>query len=164
MRRLIPLLFLAVALVSFASPAYACSCMAADPAQMLEFGPIAFVGTVSGAGAAAGTTSLTFEVDTVLAGEVPAQVQVFTAGDSAACGIEAAVGTRIAVFANDEGGMLTSDLCSTTDAESALDALGPGTSPSGTSVETAPFDWPAVWLGAGAITLVGAGWLVTRRR
>ncbi len=106
-----------------------------DPDQMLEFAPVAFVGTVTGGapmgGAGGESTVFTFEVETVLAGDVPAQVDITTAGSSAACGLEAALGTRMAIFAVDEGnGVLSSGLCSTTDADLAIKALGPGTPPS----------------------------------
>ena len=147
-----------------ASPAHGCSCMVGTPEQMLEFGPIAFVGTMSGVVPGASNHTLTFDVDTVLAGEVPAQVEVVTANNSAACGIDANVGARMAIFANDDGGFLSSSLCSTTDADTAIKALGPGTPPSAGTAPGANFDWQAVGLGAGAVVLVGTVWLLGRRR
>lgn len=164
MRKLMPLLVLTVSLLFVASPAHGCSCMVASPEEMLEFGPIAFVGTMSGAVPGGTNHTLTFDVDTVLAGEVPAQVEVVTANNSAACGIDANVGSRIAIFANDDGGFLSSSLCSTTDAETAINALGPGTQPSAETSPPANFDWQAVGLGAGAVLLVGTVWLLGRRR
>ena len=157
-----PLLILLVGLSYFATPAFACSCMALEPQQMLEFGPIAFVGTVSGIGAGVDNKVMTFEVDTVLTGELPGFVDIVTAANGAACGIEAPVGSRVAVFASEEGGRLTSSLCATTDPDTAINALGPGSPPT-TSVSEAPFDWPAVWLGAGAVALVAGVWLTIRR-
>jgi hypothetical protein len=104
----------------------------------------------------------------VLAGEVPTIVNVTNADNSAACGFEAALGTRMAVFATDEGnGVLSSGLCSTTDADHAIKALGPGTPPtegSAPSPDGAGFDWQAVWLGAGGLAVVGGVWLAGRRR
>jgi hypothetical protein len=138
--------------------------MVATPEEMLEFGPIAFVGTMSGVVAGGSDHTLTFDVDTVLAGEVPAQVEVVTANNSAACGIDANVGTRMAIFANDDQGFLTTSLCSTTDADAAINALGPGTPPSAESSPAANFDWQAVGLGAGALVVVGGFWLLGRRR
>jgi hypothetical protein len=91
-------------------------------------------------------------------------VEVVTANNSAACGIDANVGTRMAIFANDDQGFLTTSLCSTTDADAAINALGPGTPPSAESSPAANFDWQAVGLGAGALVLVGAVWLLGRRR
>lgn len=143
-------------------PAHGCSCMALEPQQMLEFGPIAFVGTVSGIGAGGDNKVMTFEVDTVLTGELPAFVEIVTAANGAACGIEAPVGSRVAVFANEQAGRLTSSLCATADPDAAINALGPGSPPT-TSVSEAPIDWPAVWLGAGAVALVGGVWLALRR-
>lgn len=110
----------------------------------------------------------TFEVETVLAGDVLSVVDVTTADNSAACGFEAAIGTRLAVFAVDEGnGVLSSGLCSTTDADLAIKALGPGTPPTGGSApspEGAGFDWQAVWLGAGGLVVVAGVWLGGRRQ
>ncbi|HJU51321.1 MAG TPA: hypothetical protein VJ815_03230 [Acidimicrobiia bacterium] len=164
MRKLLPLVFLAASLLFLASPAHGCSCMVASPEQMLEFGPIAFVGTMAGVAPGGNDHTLTFEVDTVLAGDVPAQVEVVTANNSAACGIDANVGTRMAIFASDDQGFLTSNLCSTTDADTAINALGPGTPPSAESSPPADFDWQAVGLGAVALVVVGAVWLLGRRR
>ena len=139
---------------------------------MLEFAPTAFVGTVTEVpavvGRGGGSVAYTFEVETVLAGEVPSTVDVTTADNSAACGFEVAIGTRIAVFAVEEGnGVLSSGLCSTTDAELAIKALGPGTPPvegSGASPEGAGFDWQAIWLGAGGLVLIAGVWLAGRRQ
>lgn len=160
MRRALLVLFLLAGLFVISSPAHACSCFAAPPEQMLTFGPTAFVGTVSDVSAARDSKLLTFEVDIVLAGEVPAVAEVWTPLN---CEIGANVGTRIAVFASEEGGHLVSNLCSTTDAETAITALGPGVSPSGLETESTSFDWPAIWLGVGALALVGGAWLVLRR-
>jgi hypothetical protein len=170
MRRVLPLLVLVAATFTWAGPAYACSCVMAEPAQMLEWGPTAFVGTVSGVtsagqGPAGAQHLLTFEVETVLAGEVPASVEVLTADNSAACGIDATIGARMAVFAADEGGQLSSSLCSVTDPDSALAALGPGTPPaSGGSPSGPGFDWQALWLGAGGAVILAGAWLLGRRR
>jgi hypothetical protein len=173
MKRLLPLLFLFVSLFGFSGPASACSCALLEPNQLLEFAPTAFVGTVTevpaGVGRGGGSVAYTFEVETVLAGEVPSVVDVTTADNSAACGFEAAIGTRMAVFAVDEGnGVLSSGLCSTTDADLAIKALGPGTPPTeGGTVSTpegAGFDWQAVWLGAGGLVVVAGVWLAGRRQ
>lgn len=172
MKRLLPLLFLFVSLFGFSGPANACSCALLEPNQLLEFAPTAFVGTVTGGvpavlGRGGGSVAYTFEVETVLAGEVPSVVDVTTADNSAACGFEAAIGTRMAVFAVDEGnGVLSSGLCSTTDADLAIKALGPGTPPiegGAPSPEGAGFDWQAVWLGAGGLAIVAGVWLAGRR-
>jgi hypothetical protein len=172
MKRLLPLLFLAVFLLGLAGPARACSCALLEPNQLLEFAPMAFVGTVTGVpavvGRGGGSVAYTFEVETVLAGEVPSVVEVTTADNSAACGFEAALGTRMAVFATDEGnGVLGSGLCSTTDADLAIKALGPGTPPTGGGVPGPAgtgFDWQAVWLGAGGLVVVAGVWLTGRRQ
>ena len=167
------MILLIVSFFSFAGVAHGCSCAMVDPKGMLEFAPTAFVGTVTGApavfGGGGGSVVFTFEVETVLAGEVPAVVDITTADNSAACGFDAVVGSRMAVFATDEGnGVLSSGLCSTTDADLAIKALGPGVSPTaGTPAPSEPaagFDWQAVWLGTGGLAVVAGAWLVGRRR
>ncbi|HKX74530.1 MAG TPA: hypothetical protein VJR05_03990 [Acidimicrobiia bacterium] len=171
MKRLLPFLVLVTSLLVSAGPAYACSCMEAQPREMLEFGPTAFVGTITGVTAAGqgpigAQHLLTFEVETVLAGEVGPLVEVLTADNSAACGIDGTVGARMAVFATDEGGQLSSSLCSVTDADQALAALGPGTPPAsdGSPELGSDFDWQVVWLGAGGAVVLAAAWLLGRRR
>ncbi|HUO45830.1 MAG TPA: hypothetical protein VM470_03240 [Acidimicrobiia bacterium] len=172
MKRLLPLLVLVTSILTFAGPAYACSCAMAEPEQMLEFGPTAFVGTIAGAvpagqGPVGAQHVLTFSVETVLAGEVAAEVDVVTADNSAGCGIDANVGARMAVFAIEEGGALTSSLCSVTDADAAITALGPGTPPSqgeSATADAGPFDWPVVALGAGGLGVLAVAWLLGRRR
>lgn len=160
-----------VSLFIQASPARGCSCALLEPNQLLEFAPTAFVGVVVAVpevGGGGGSVVYTFEVETVLAGEVPSMVDVTTAGDSAACGFEATLGTRMAVFATDEGdGVLGSGLCSTSDADLAIKALGPGTAPTGGAVPGpagAAFDWQALWLGAGGLAVVAGVWLAGRRQ
>lgn len=171
MKRLLPLIVLVVSLFIQASPARGCSCARLEPNQLLEFAPTAFVGVVVAipeVGGGGGSVVYTFEVETVLAGEVPSMVEVTTAGNSAACGLEATLGTRMAVFATDEGdGVLGSGLCSTSDADLAIEILGPGTPPTAGGVpvpEGSTFDWQAVGLGAGGLVVVAAVWLAGRRR
>ena len=174
MKRSLPVILLMVLFFAFAGRAEACDCAMVEPKQMLEFAPTAFIGTVTAApgvaGGGGGSAVFTFEVETVLAGQVPAIVDVATADNSAACGFEAAIGSRMAVFATDEGdGVLASGLCSTTDPDVALKALGPGSppSPGGASnpSESGPaFDWQAVSLGAGGLAVVTAVWLASSRR
>jgi hypothetical protein len=142
-----------------------------EPEQLLEFAPVAFVGTITDSVPfvipdGGSSHALTFEVDTVLAGQVPAEVEVVTANSSAGCGIDAALGTRWAIFAAEENGYLTSSLCSATDPNTAINALGPGTAPApvATERETGSFDWQAAWLGLGGVALVAGIWLVNRRR
>jgi len=171
MRRVLPPVVLLIAFFGLAGPAYGCSCAMLEPAQLLEFGPVAFVGTITGAVPVAqkdmgDAHAISFEVDTVLAGQVPVDVEVVTAGNSAACGIDAVVGTRLAVFAADDGSQLTSNMCSTADPDSAINALGPGTAPTGESQagDASSFDWQALGLASGGLAIVGTAWWLSRRR
>lgn len=171
MRRVLPLIVLLVAFLAFAGPAYGCSCAMLEPAELLEFSPVAFVGTITGAVPVVQRNmgdahAISFEVDTVLAGQVPTQVEVVTAGNSAACGIDAVVGTRLAVFAADDGDQLTSNVCSTADPDTAIKALGPGTAPTGEGqlADAGLFDWQALGLATGGLAIVGAAWWLSRRR
>ena len=171
MKRPLILFFVVVPLLGLAGPARACSCALLEPNQLLEFAPTAFVGTVMGGptvvGRGDGSVAYTFEVETVLAGQVPAVVDVTTAANSAACGFEAPLGTRIAVFAADDGnGVLTSGLCSSTDADLAIKALGPGTPPTPVMTGSAGsgFDWQAFWLGVGGLAVVAGFWAAGRRQ
>jgi hypothetical protein len=70
----------------------------------------------------------------------------------------------MAIFANDDQGFFASNLCSTTDADAAIKALGPGTPPSAATSPPANFDWQVVGLGAGALAVVGGVWFLGRRR
>ncbi|MGQ0849174.1 MAG: hypothetical protein ACT4OP_08675 [Actinomycetota bacterium] len=169
MKRLLLIAITVGAFWSWAGPAQACSCAMLEPNQMLEFAPVAFIGTIDGAvpGPDLGQHTLTFTVDLVLAGEVPAEVDVTTADNSAGCGIDAALGSRMGVFASVEGGRLSTGLCSVTDPEVAIKALGPGYAPTGdptTSTQETPFDWPVMILGGAAVVLVGGAALMLRRR
>ncbi|HEY7564470.1 MAG TPA: hypothetical protein VIA81_06050 [Acidimicrobiia bacterium] len=169
MRRLLALLSITGAFFLPAAPAGACSCAMLEPVQMLEFAPTAFVGTIVGSTPVGvqpmADQALTFEVETVLAGEVAAEVEVITANNSAACGIDATIGTRLAVFATPDGDQLTSNLCSVTDADLAIAALGPGTPPvaDGSSSSGSGLDWQALWLGAGGLVVVAGAWWLSRR-
>jgi hypothetical protein len=143
---------------------------------MLEFAPVAFVGTLTDRqpaelGELGGQNWFVFEVETVLAGDAPAQAWVLSADNGAACGIEAGIGQRLGVFASLDGEVLSSSLCSVTDPDLAIKALGPGKAPLGGSGSPgeqtqAPstFDWPALGLGAGGLTLVAVVWLLSRRK
>ncbi len=72
--------------------AHACSCMAPPPPeQILADAPVAFVGTQVGRTAQAGDANsvvLTVSVSDVYAGEVGPVVEIVTASDSAACGVD----------------------------------------------------------------------------
>jgi hypothetical protein len=171
------MLILTASLLTFAGPAAACSCAVLEPGLMLEGSAYAFIGTVTGRepqgqGEVGGQVVYRFEVDTVFQGEVAPEVGIVSAANSAACGIEAPVGTRLAVFAYLEEGQLSSNLCSVTDPQSMITALGEGYAPTDDGeggVSAAPpgsavdLDWGAVGLAGGGLVLVVGAWLLFRR-
>ena len=57
-----------------------------SPEEMAAFSPVAFVGTVVDTGGVvmSGNRTMTFDVETVFAGEVPAVTEVVTASNGAA--------------------------------------------------------------------------------
>lgn len=165
MRRLVVTLILLVPLALLALPAKACSCAAMSVEQMRESHEVAFIGTIIGSRPTTDqwAHSLVFEVETVFAGDLAAETEVVAPIDTGGgCGIAAAFGTRLAIFATLDGGRLWSSSCSLQEPGEVIAALGPGTPPA-PAAEEGFFDWQAVWLGVGAAAVVGAVWLVGHR-
>jgi hypothetical protein len=102
----------------------ACSCMALEPGQALEFSTVAFVGVVAGAqDPSAGNPVVstidpiiyTVVVEDVLKGELDASrpIEVSSARDGASCGMTFAVGQRWRMYAyQEENGSLGTGICS----------------------------------------------------
>jgi len=109
------LLFLAVVLAAVAvtvEPARACSCIPPDPWTFLKQADGAFVGRlVSRRDADQGQAVLVFSVDRAVKGKIGDQVEVETADNGAACGIETPVGQRVGLFLDREGGKWLGHLC-----------------------------------------------------
>ncbi|HEY7380804.1 MAG TPA: hypothetical protein VH572_06305 [Gaiella sp.] len=122
----------AAALAGTAEPAHACSCAVLDPRAMLTSSDGAFVGTVVGRRdeSAAGAT-LIFDVEEAFKGAIGDTVEVRTPSNSAACGIEAPVGTRIGLFLERDGPRWTGTLCSQVEPARLREAARPLPPPSG---------------------------------
>jgi hypothetical protein len=189
-----------LALAVHAPPASACSCAVAEGPELLGFADVAFTGTLDVVdGPADPLTSTeavayTFTVDTVYQGATESDTLVYSANNSASCGLEGLeVGARYLVFATtisteeeasflpgSEVGALTSGLCSGTaevGAEGPPAFLGTGRPPAGepaASPDAAPLDdadddgggVPAVpiALGVVAVAAIGVGALALTRR
>ncbi|MGH3137971.1 MAG: hypothetical protein ACRDPV_15915 [Gaiellaceae bacterium] len=86
-------------LAAAVEPARACSCIPPDPRSYLEKADGAFVGRlVSRREADQGRAVLTFSVERAVKGKIGDTVEVTTANNGAACGIETSVGRRIGLF------------------------------------------------------------------
>ena len=104
--------FAVAALAAAVEPARACSCIQPDPWIFLKQADGAFVGRLTGKeDLDEGRARLTFAVERAVKGEIGASVQVVTANNGAACGIEASVGQRIGLFLSREGGRWIGTLC-----------------------------------------------------
>jgi hypothetical protein len=123
---------LAAALAVTAEPAHACSCALLDPRTALADSDAAFVGTVlrrqdeSPSG-----MTLVFRVEEAFKGGLGDTVEVRTASNSAACGIEAPVGTRIGLFLQREGAGWAGSLCSQVEPARLREAARPLPPPNG---------------------------------
>lgn len=117
-------------------PASACSCIGLDPGTGLAEHPAAFVGTLvdSSRGGEIGGFPIgdgfsdavyRFEVEQWVKGDLGDVVDVHSAADGAACGIEVGIGNRAGVFLTISEGKLTSSLCATMDADVLLAGAEP---------------------------------------
>lgn len=106
------LVLVVATLTASVEPARACSCIPPDPWSYLEQADGAFVGRlVSREEAGNGRAVLVFSVERSVKGRLGATVEVETANNGAACGIETSVGQRIGLFLMREGGAWTGHLC-----------------------------------------------------
>jgi hypothetical protein len=94
------------ALAVTVEPARACSCIPPDPWREAD----------------QGRAVLTFRVERAVKGRIGATVEVTTANNGAACGIETSVGQRIGLFLLREGGSWMGHLCWQVAAEDLLAA------------------------------------------
>lgn len=111
------------ALAVTVEPARACSCIQPDPWSILPKADGAFVGRlVSRREVDQGRAVLTFSVERAVKGKIGKTVEVVTASNGAACGIETPVGQRIGLFLLREGGSWHGHLCWQVSAEDLLAA------------------------------------------
>lgn len=164
MRRLIAtMVFLTVTVVGInlfsATPAYACSCTG-DPFGSVEEADVdlAFIGTVTDERVVLlglGDTIWTFEVEEVLVGEIGPTVRVRAPSDSAACGLWAYEGKKMAVIAYKQGRLWTTDACSTGHPVQAL-GFGEAHPPDPTITATPKYSNSEVASLAAVVTAIGA--------
>ena len=111
-----------------ATPAHACSCAMPDPRSLLTQSDGAFVGRLlARRDAGDGRAIFTFRVERRVKGALGTTVDVESATDGAACGLETTVGARIGLFLERRDGRWTSSLCwqlSPEDLLRAMDAIG----------------------------------------
>ena len=135
-----------VASLAFATDAFACSCLRVDLVRDLPRADGAFVGTVLERKIEGQKAVYLFRVEQVYKGDIENRVEVASAGNSAACGLELQVDQRIGLLLTREGGTWRSSLCSEVD-PSAFLAL--------TNVkDTPPINWGGIVVG---VLVLGAG-------
>lgn len=167
MRRAIIVIILAsLASMSGGGDARACTCAPSTPRAALQRADIAFSGLVTavvanGAGID-GTRTATFEVERVYKGAVHQTTHIETPPTADACGIDFAPNRRYTVFAQEDAGRLTSQVCDATSTDAAyLEAIATPKPP--TVLAAAPEEEPegggfpflnvvAVFVGAVGIT------------
>lgn len=166
----------ALTLVS-ARPAAACSCgmLRDDPVGMLASGDAAFVGRVVDAPAGnwgrgpGDQVTFRFRVEWVVKGTLWEEVDVHTASDGAACGLELGAGERVGLVLRGREDHWASGLCQIVDAERLLAAVGgrppvPGLPPNLEAERGASRSLPLFALGAAAVVAVTALVVVLERR
>jgi hypothetical protein len=141
---------LAVAAVSLAlaADAFACSCLRVDLVRDLPRADGAFVGTVLERRVERQRAIYLFRVEQVYKGDIENRIEVVSAANGAACGLELAVDQRIGLLLTREDGTWRSSLCSQVD-PSAFLAL--------TNVDdnsTPPINWGGIVVG---VLVLGAG-------
>jgi hypothetical protein len=115
-----------------ATPAHACSCAVPDPRTLLTETDGAFVGRlVSRRDLGDGRAVFTFRVEQSVKGALGRTVDVESASNGAACGLETPVGARIGLFLDRRGGRWTSSLCWQVSPDDLLAAAQPLPPPDG---------------------------------
>lgn len=151
MRRLILVAILAAGtIVTRCGPAHACSCVQADSKSRLESSEAAFIGTLISKGSPKGSDGMygsgeevpfRFRVNEVAKGDLPREIDVWSANSGASCGLEVGVGETSGIFLYRQGDRWTSGLCSQVDPESLRQAAG-GHGPSGGQPSAQPSERP----------------------
>ena len=133
MRALLACVFvlLAATLAGGVESGQACSCALPDPRAALVQADGAFVGTLVRRREGDQTVVLTFSVEKALKGAIGRTVDVSTASNSAACGIEVRTGTRVGLVLERGGGAWRGYLCWQFDPDELLAAALPLPRPNG---------------------------------
>src|SRR5688572_22966247 len=109
MRRVLAALSVALAgVAATAEPATACSCALGDPRTALARADAAFIGVYL---ERRDDTTYVFRVEERVKGRLPAIVEVRSASNGAACGLEVGIGDRIGLFLDRAGGEWRGNLC-----------------------------------------------------
>jgi hypothetical protein len=125
------LVLLAAALAAGVEDGRACSCALPDARAALAQAEGAFVGRLESRRDTDRQAVLTFSVERALKGPIGATIDVRTAANGAACGIEVPVGTRVGLVLDRRGGSWRGSLCWQSDPEELLAAALPLPPPSG---------------------------------
>jgi len=136
-----------VASFALAADAFACSCLPVDLIRDLPRADGAFVGTVLERKVEHQKAVYLFRVEQVYKGDIENRIEVVSAANGAACGLELEVDQRIGLLLTRAGGEWRSSLCSQVD-PSAFLAL--------TNVDnsTPPINWGGIVVG---VLVLGAG-------
>ena len=146
MRKLAAVLLFSLVL---AAEAYACSCRPVDLERDLPTADGAFIGAVLERRVAGASVTYLFRVEQVYKGdEIDNRVEVVTAANGAACGLELKVGQRVGLLLTRDGDVWRSGLCSQVDPADflALTNVDDNTLP--------PFNWGGIVVG---VLVLGAG-------
>ena len=123
----------AVAVVAAtATPAHACSCAVPDARSLLAQTDGAFVGRlIERRDLGGGRAVFTFRVERRVKGSMGSTVDVESASNGAACGLETTIGARIGLFLERRAGRWTSSLCWQVSPDDLLAAAQPLPPPNG---------------------------------
>jgi hypothetical protein len=151
--------------------AYACTCAPLDPERALAQADAALVGRVVKRHAAGAEATLELAVERRVKGDLGERVQVVTAAQGAACGIEAAPGTSFGLFLTRSGDTWRAGLCDQASAAdlAAFPAIprrekGSGPQDASGSDELSDSFAEATALTLAFVGLVAVGILLLRRR
>ncbi len=126
------LVVLAAVLAARVDTARACSCVQPDPRTMLPQVDGAFVGKlVRRRDVGAGRSLFTFAVERSVKGGIGRTIEVASASNGAACGIEATVGQRIGLMLERVGAMWRGNMCAQVDPDDLVAAASPLPRPDG---------------------------------
>lgn len=103
---------LGAAVLALAADALACSCLPVDLARDLPRADGAFVGTLLARHERGDEAVFRFRVEQVYKGEIEDRIDVVSARDGAACGLELPAGERVGLLLERDGGSWRSGLCS----------------------------------------------------